>query len=156
MKEILEIEGQKVVDYIKYRLRQEDKISSGDLYNSIRYEVKEDSEGNWSLTILSLDYLKYVDEGRRPGSTPPIDKIKLWIKDKGINWTNPNDSFASLDQKAFVISRSIKEKGIKPTNILKSVSNKVSSELLNKVKEGTIEKLNKDIADIIKNNFNNK
>lgn len=103
---------------VKAELKRLDKIATGKLVNSIKAEVKE--KGNkFSIGFTSLDYYKFVDEGRRPGAArPPIKAIAEWIKVKGLN-LNP-----------FAVANSIAKKGIEPTNITKNLKKKLNTEIV--------------------------
>lgn len=62
-----------------------------------------------------------VDQGRRPGSMPPTDAIKKWIKQKPLRLRDlKTGSFTKMTEKkvdsvAFAIAKKIKEEGTKPT-----------------------------------------
>jgi hypothetical protein len=125
------------------------KRASGQLINSVNYRVTE--KGNdWTLTLLSEDYLKFVDKGvsgtQRKYNTPysykakkpPISVIQQWTRLKGIP-----------DQAAFPIQNKIFRFGLKPTNVInKSIreieyrskwinkfEDSIGTEILNWVKE---------------------
>ena len=92
--------------------------NSSALYNSMI--VSYDSTP--TIKIESLDYLKYLDGGRRAGARKiPVQVILKWIKRKKIRPRNAKGQFKSmtLNQLAFVIQRSIYNIGIRPRNILK-------------------------------------
>lgn len=74
--------------------------ASGDLAKSVRYEV--DSTG---LRVYALDYILYVNDGRRPGKVPPREAIKSWIEEKGLTFDIPINSLA------FLIQRKIAKQG---------------------------------------------
>ena len=60
------------------------------------------------------DYARYVESGRRKGAKmPPVNVIRKWVKLKF------GYSGAQARSVAFVIARSISEKGIKPKPIVK-------------------------------------
>lgn len=64
---------------------QEDKKirASGESAKSLKYKVKEVS-GNISGTLTGSNYFYWQEYGRSPGTLPPVDAIKKWIKTKGI------------------------------------------------------------------------
>jgi hypothetical protein len=86
------------------------KAVSGNLINSLSYTISRTNNG-FDCILNAADYLSVVDEGRRPGSFPPLDKIEIWAEAKGIKIGTPR-------QTAFVIGRSISEKGIQPTDVI--------------------------------------
>jgi hypothetical protein len=88
-------------------LRPHPKVASGSLVNSINYRLRPTANGV-QVQLLSNDYLKYVDQGRKPGTYPPIQAIKKWASIKGI----PQEA-------AWAIRRNIFKFGIKPTNVIK-------------------------------------
>lgn len=103
-------------DYIKElikAIRAHKKDSSGRLIKSLDYRLTQTaSDINWF--IHSEDYLTYIDQGRKKGKYPPIKAIAKWA------------SLNSISPKAvFPIAHKIFKFGIKPTNILDKVENKV-------------------------------
>ena len=78
--------------------------ASGKLANSLRYEITDTQ-----LIIWGEDYIYFSIYGRSPttkaGSGTVKDKIKQWIKDKGIT------SDISENQLAYLISRKIHREG---------------------------------------------
>ena len=120
------------------------RVSSGALAQSINVEITE-SDNVFAFTLLMEDYWQWVDEGReKGGKQPPEEAMLQFIALRGIQPKAPatkkprkkaipqNKLRKSL---AFAMSRSIKEKGIKPTNFY-------SDEI-----EGLIEGFRKDITD---------
>jgi hypothetical protein len=107
--------GDSVEQEIEKRLHGYNKIASGKLYDSIRYEVKE-AKGEFILKFLMADYGKYVDKGVKPQpkyltgkgtgkKSKFIEALKKWCKIKGI----PTGA-------AYPIRRNIWKYGISPTN----------------------------------------
>lgn len=106
-----------VQQLIKHR-----KKSSGQLINSLKYEVRRDAE-KILFVIKSEEYLNYVDKGvngtqRSRGSQfsyrtkkPPISEISKWTQLKGL----PKSA-------AFGIRENIFRFGIKPTNVIKETN----------------------------------
>lgn len=100
-------------DYVKILVAQlkgnkpYPKVASGSLINSINYRLQDTANGI-NVILLANDYLKYVDEGRRPGTYPPIRAIQRWVAIKGIK-----------PEAAWAIRKNIYKFGIKPTNVLK-------------------------------------
>jgi hypothetical protein len=109
--------------------------NSSALYNSMM--VTYDSTP--TIKIESLDYLKYLDGGRRAGARKiPVQIILKWIKRKKIRPRNARGQFKSmtLNQLAFVIQRSIFNIGIRPRNILKKSFQEIDKLYKNNVESG--------------------
>lgn len=107
--------GDQVEQEIETRLRNYGKYASGKLFDSIRYEVREEKSG-FILKFIMEDYGYWVDKGSKPskyanakgkgtGKSKFIAKLKQWCKIKGL----PENA-------AFPIRRSIWKFGIAPTN----------------------------------------
>ena len=75
--------------------------ASGKLKDSVRYDIKEAV-----LRVYALDYIYYLEKGRKPGKKAPRSAIRKWIDDKGIN-----PEGISKDSLAYLIQRKIGEEG---------------------------------------------
>jgi len=82
------------------------KVASGSLVNSINYRLQDTANGI-NVILLANDYLKYVDQGRKPGTYPPIQAIQRWVAIKGLP-----------KQAAWAIRTNIFKFGIKPTRVI--------------------------------------
>ena len=96
------------------------------LLGSIGYDLKV-HKNSFSMSFFMLDYGTYIDEGvsgtkqkyntrfsyKRKG--PPIDLIEKWVQRKGLKGRGKDGKFISHRSLSFLISRNIKNKGIKPT-----------------------------------------
>jgi hypothetical protein len=141
--------GKDIIADITKRLLDADKKATGNLINSLSYEVLQTVDGIM-LRILTADYFKYVDEGRKPGSKqPPTSSILPWIQSKGISFISKNGAMVKPESMAFVIAKSIGEKGIKPLNIKDNVIN----DILNKKQDILMNSISIDVSDFIKNNL---
>jgi hypothetical protein len=106
IREILDKYGQSIVAEMVTRLKNLDKKATGNLINSLDYEIDDSDPNAIVLYFTAMDYAVFVDKGRKPNSKmPPEDEIKRWMKIKGIP-----------SRLLFPIRRSIGKKGIKPTN----------------------------------------
>jgi hypothetical protein len=137
----LEALGREYVAELTRQLISEDKVATGNLINSLDYEVLETVNG-LVLKILADDYLKFVDEGRRPGKRPPQKAIQKWVESKGIKIKKQTPA-----QTAFVIGRSIGKKGIKPTNVLKKTQESIFKNIQTLISKG----IKLDIEEYLKN-----
>lgn len=95
-------------------LKRDGKKATGDLIKSIQPMALKKSVSRIEGSIKARDYWKYVENGRRPGKFPPIDKIEKWIKVKPVKPIAVNGRTPSTRQLAFLIARSIATNGIKP------------------------------------------
>ena len=79
-KDIIEVEkkwAQKVVTNAKSILRRNHKDATGNLINSVRYDVSS----NGSISFEYAPEGKWVESGRRKGARqPPTNPIEKWIK----------------------------------------------------------------------------
>jgi len=94
-------------------LIQNGKESSGTLVNSIRSDVRTDGD-KAVIEIYAEDYLRFVDQGRKPGRFPPIDKIRSWVAIQGIS-----------EEAVFPIARKIATQGIPATPVINPTLDKV-------------------------------
>lgn len=88
-------------------LRPYPKKATGRLIQSFNYRLRDTAFGIQS-EIYALDYLKYVDEGRKRGTYPPIKPLLQWARVKGLP-----------DGVAYGAQKNIYRLGIKPTNVIK-------------------------------------
>jgi hypothetical protein len=119
------------------------KIASGQLYDSIQYDVEFDTDKTPIGVLYYADYFKYVNRGRPAGlgatgeflgkdgkkKTPklsaksgavPIPALVRWISIKGINVQGRNGQTIPPLSLAFAMRRNIFKYGIRKTNIYNS------------------------------------
>jgi hypothetical protein len=105
-----------------------DKIASGQLYDSIDYDVEYATDGTPMGILYYADYFKYVNRGTKPnekyakgrgngGTSPFIQSLLKWISIRGINATNENGIAIPPLSLAFAIRQNIFRYGIRETNI---------------------------------------
>jgi len=110
--ELFKALGDEIKKNIIQEMRRTKSIATGNLLNSIQFNVKKTPEGAL-VSIESNEYIVYVDKGRKPGKYAPTKALEAWVRQKGI----------ATDQKkvkaiAFAINNKIKREGIKPRPIL--------------------------------------
>jgi hypothetical protein len=128
----------KVVNAAKANLLRFGKINTGALRDSIRFNITP--KGN--IRFFYLQYGVYVELGRRPGDRPPPTKpILQWIEQRGIT----PDKGTSKRSLAYIIARSIGEKGIKPTPFMRAA--------IKQQKIGLSKQLAKEIAKTVVMDF---
>jgi hypothetical protein len=139
LKEALEKYAKAYTIKIKSQLRKDKTNVSGDLVNSIRPDLSLENQ----FSILALDYIEQVSEGRSAGkmpSWPPKEnRILEWIKKKPIIPKKKGKVVSSspnnLKSLAYVIARSIgrrgtiKRFGYKGSNIIDFVYNSLSKQM---------------------------
>ncbi len=133
------------------------KRATGKLYNSINYRVTEKGD-DWTLTLLSEDYMKFVDKGVsgtiRKYNTPYsyknnatksgfLDSLKKWTRVKGIP-----------EQAAYPIRNKIFRFGLKPTNVINKTIREIEyrSKWINKFEES----ITTEILNMVKEDFGYK
>ena len=135
VKEILDLFGKRVQQQSKSNLSKNKKKDRGELYDSIGYELKV-SKNSFQLAFKMADYGKFVDKGvkgKRSSSKAPnspfkfgsgsgkkgglTDGINGWVQRKQIQFKERGTGkFLSYKSTAFLITRSIYNKGIETTN----------------------------------------
>ena len=137
--------AQEVVDLQRNFLVSKGKIASGDLVNSIGYQVVESAKGK-SVEFLADDYWVYVEYGRRAGDKfPPPQPIAQWIRERRIR----PSAGVTQEQLVYLISRAIADKGIRPTPFVEA-----SEQAVLKFVEG--ESLLQALEEDVLNNIPNK
>jgi hypothetical protein len=137
LKEALNIFGDEYITELTKQLIQLDKVATGKLLRSLDYEVIEKVKGQFEIIIKAQDYLKFVDEGRRPGSPPPYNAILSWVQARKIKFVNKSGKgFLKNEQTAFIIRKSIAKKGIQKTNVLKKTLGNVLNLKSKIIKDG--------------------
>lgn len=114
--------GEIVSTSYKNSLSKKNKIATGDLYNHT-YEV-EINNGHYIVYLNLPRYWEAVEYGRSPGKFPPVDAIRKWIEVKPlVPESRGYDKVPSVEQLAYLISRSIANNGIPASNVLEEALN---------------------------------
>lgn len=109
--------GKATKETYKANLKEKNKFATGKLYNSINYRVESTDKGV-KLYFVADKYYLNIENGRKAGGKmPPVEVIKRWMAIKGIK-PRPNQS---INTTAYMISRSIQKKGIKPNPFLRNI-----------------------------------
>ena len=119
VKELVYKTGQLIDDKMVETAIANGSEASGRLIRSISALNKENQEVV-STIISTVDYAKYVDEGRRPGEMPPIQDILNWIQEKPIR---PRG--ITQESLAWAIAKTIARKGVKPRPFIQKSINEV-------------------------------
>lgn len=106
-------------------LIRNDRIATGNLLNTVEYEVVRDGN-TYRVSLILEDYWCNVENGLKPGEWPSMDAILNWIKVKPVLPTP--DSFGripTLESLAFYIQRKIGEEGTEGTHDLDNAVNAI-------------------------------
>jgi hypothetical protein len=117
-----------VIQQARTNLSKQNKNVSSDLYGSLGYDLNVDAN-SFSLEFYMLPYGAYVDQGvsgtKKKYNTifsysnkqPPTKALANWAKARNIRLRDEKGRYKKGNYKSigFVLARSIKEKGIKPS-----------------------------------------
>jgi len=106
---VLDRFGNYLCNLLQKKMMNNNSNASGTLVNSFSYTFGIDDDGRYWVDVELEDYWKYVNDGRKPGKMPPVEKIKEWILVKPVK-PYPYTYTPSVKSLAFLIQRSIKEK----------------------------------------------
>ena len=160
-----------VVTKARMNLRSSDKNSSGSLSKSLDSDVKI-SKNSFQLTFMMEDYGVFQDKGvkgknssakapnspfkfgsgtgRKGGLTEGINK---WVKRKRFQFKDrKSGKFLSYDSTAFLISRSIYQKGIAPSLFF----TKPFEKAFKNIDKDLVKAYRLDIEQLMDNSINNK
>ncbi len=112
-------------------------VATGQLTDDLTVEWDETPEGNFQLVVsfptIQPSFLpNIIDEGRRPSTNyPPLAAIEAWVRVKPVFFRDARGKFTrgTVKQRAFLVARSIKEKGFKGRFFLDKAENKVINQL---------------------------
>ena len=174
MKELSK-QGKEIRRRARIRLKARDKVVSGKLYDSIQYEQginKKETEAFLRFTFKGAEYWNFVDQGVRgaissakapqspfqygsgkgpKGLRGAIDK---WVVRKPVGQVrNAQGQFIPRKSLVFLISRSIYQTGIKPSNffstpydeVRKKRADKLSLALGSDIAESIVQQLQEEI-----------
>jgi len=138
VKRVFDIFGQKTVETARGILNALGKNTSGNLSDSLGYHL-DVKDGKLDLRFLGAPYTRIVDEGikgskssaKAPKSPfsyrtkqPPSGVIDKWVVRKGIKSArDERGRFIPRKSLVFLMARSIKLYGIKPTNFFSDAVN---------------------------------
>lgn len=111
---VLNYYAQKIFD--EYISLLQNSRASGTLIDTASWKLEKTPDG-YNIVFVLEDYYYYLEFGRKPGTFPPVDAIKQWIRQKPILPTpmtlpNGRQVLPTENQLAFLIGRKIKEEGI--------------------------------------------
>lgn len=129
LREVLERYAVELRNEYQDNLIRSDRVASGDLLNTVEYEVK-DKNGTYTVSLKLQDYWKWVESGRPPtekgGNGDLRTAILEWIKIKPVlPHTDKNGKLPTPQQLAYLISRKIHKEGYEGTQDLRKATESV-------------------------------
>lgn len=151
---VLEEYGKAVVDYYKDNLTNGNNIASKELINSVRY-IASFGERTFEISLNLAEQWKWLEYGTRPHWPPfsdPENGILKWVHIKPVIPRMSNGKLPTEKQLAFLIARSISEKGTKAYKVMEKTIDTINKEYLDKIYDA-IDRDLENSALIIINNF---
>lgn len=102
---------------LKDKLEENGSNATHQLSNSIKDIVKFDGK-YLTVSIQLEDYYKYVENGRKAGKFPPVEKIKEWIKVKPVLPYTRGKRLPNENQLSYLIGRKIAREGTRANPFL--------------------------------------
>ena len=141
--------AQKAEELYKRKLTDKGINASYKLLNSVETTVKRNDD-EFTVTINLEDYWYYVENGRKAGRFPPIDKILEWIRVKPvIPYSDSRGRLPTEEQLAFLIARKISEQGTEPKHVLAETVEELNREYLPRLKQSLDNDFNRFSYEII-------
>jgi len=157
-----------VIKEARTALTKKDRNVSKDLYNSLKSEVKV-SKNSFELSFYMKDYGKFQDQGVRGKSSSaraPQSEFKFgsgtgkkggltsgifeWVKARRFQFSDKKTGrFMTYKATAFLISRSIYQKGLKPTKFFSKPFEKAFTRLSDDLIKAYGLEVNKLLSDTI-------
>ncbi len=157
--------GKKVVNRAKSILSS--KSVSGNLADSLGYQLKVYDSGALELQFLGAGYARIVDEGVRGSKSsakapkspfkytnkqPPSNVIDKWVVRKGLSAARDEQGrFIPRKSLVFAIARNIKLFGIEPTNFFSDALNEEIKNLPKNIARAYAKDASKFIATVTQN-----
>ena len=139
----LKIVSNDMIDDIIDDLNKGNKNASMSLARSLKSNVLDTGASIISVRFKAKSHWRFVDEGRKPGKYAPIAPLQRWARVKlGL-------SEKEAEGAAYAISKTIKKKGIKPTNIFTDNVNKFKKTALNVVAKSGKQDVTAEIRKIL-------
>ena len=167
IEEVLTRFGSNLIKQARANLNKKGKKAKGTLFNEMSYELEKPSNGvKFKMDFGSAeDYWEFIDQGvqgaggfkgsgkkRGQGSPfkfgrkqPPLKAIMPWISIKGIKGRDKKGRFITKESLAFVIARSIKQKGLERTLFISKPYEDMLEGLKAELAEAVSQDLEKDI-----------
>ena len=132
-------------------------VASGALGKSIKLNVQPKVKlfGQiYRMQIRMAEHGEYLDNGRKPGKGVPPGVLEAWLKRPNVlaRITGQDKQLKDyqINSLAFVINRSIKQKGIKPKNWIQPAFDKVTPKIAGVVEAALAEDIELTFEEIKK------
>ena len=143
--EVLGRYGAEFIEQYKINLTTSGRPASGDLIDSLSYEVVINSQ-TFAVDIHLKDYWKYIEDGTHP-HWPPVDAIRRWIEVKPvIPRPMDNGRLPTDDQLAFLIGRKISRVGTEGINDFERANDEIFSRMEMDVALAVTEDLEREVS----------
>jgi hypothetical protein len=119
VKKLLNQTGQLITDKMIDTAIANGSLASGQLIRSIGFKETSKNETT-GITVSTVDYAKWVDEGRRPGKMPPVQDILQWVKVKPVRARR-----LTQESLAWAIAKTIAKRGVRPRPFIQNSINSV-------------------------------
>lgn len=117
--QVLNKYGDYFIQEARRNLGKNRSYASGFLGDTMEKIITIDERG-YKVEIKLADYWEYVENGRKPGKFPPVNRIKEWIMIKPVRpRPDGNGHLPTVNQLTFLIGRKIKNEGIDPKPFFK-------------------------------------
>tara|TARA_R100000278_G_scaffold40193_1_gene35389 strand:+ start:1578 stop:2096 length:519 start_codon:yes stop_codon:yes gene_type:complete len=152
-----------VIQQARTNLTRGKKNVNSKLYKSLDGDV-EVGKTSFSLSFVMEDYGVFQDKGvsgtKKKYNTPfsytskrpPAKSLEKWIGKRGFQFRDAKGRFLSYKSMSYIISKSIFEKGIKPSLFFTKPFEKAFERLPNEL----VEAYGLDVEDFLAFTFNNK
>lgn len=140
LQKVLQQFGEEIRNEYQDNLIRSNRIASGDLLNSVEFEVVQ-KDASFKVNLLLSEYWKYLEEGTQPHK-PPISALLKWIEVKPI-LPRPLDNgrLPTPLQLAFAIRHKIGEEGTEGTQDLQKATKTINEQWRDRI----IEAFTKDV-----------
>ena len=166
IEDVLSSFGSKLIEKARANLNKKEKRAKGTLFNEMSYDIEKTPNGvKFKMDFGNADdYWLFVDQGvegaggfkgsgkkrgqgsdfsfKRNGKQPPLSAILPWVKLKGIRGRNKKGRFIKDKSLAFLIARSIKQKGIERTRFITKPFDDMIDDLKNDLSLAMVDEAN--------------
>jgi hypothetical protein len=163
--------GKYIIKQARTNLTKKKKNVNKELYNSLKFTVERKGQGDYSVKFFMANYGTFVDKGvsgteqqqmykntqnrvelspyKYTVKQPPSGIIEKWIRARGLKGRDAKGRFITNKSLAYLISRSIKRKGIKGISFFSRPMflglKRFGKDILSELKKDIINEVKKDI-----------